>query len=411
MPESYIQSLFADRLGGTQFGKDTKIYKFEKIKRAKRAAQKTNPGKELFDMGVGEPDEMAFPSVVKTLTLEAEKPENRGYTDNGIEEFKTAAIHYMENVFGVSGLDPARHVNHTIGSKPGLAMMPSIFINPNDITVMTVPGYPVMGTHSQYLSGEVVNLPLTKKNHFLPDLKSLDAGTLERTKLLYLNYPNNPTGANATHEFFEEVVEFAKKNNITVVQDAAYAALTYDGPPLSFLSVTGAMEVGVEFHSLSKAFNMTGWRIAFIVGNELIVKGFAHVKDNVDSGQFAAIQKAGAHALDNPDITRNILQKYKRRLSMLVETLNGMGFDAAMPGGSFFLYVEAPKGIKGGPSFETGEDFSQYLIKEMLFSTVPWDEVGRFVRFSATFSAADEAEETRIMHEIKKRLSSVEFQF
>ena len=290
-------------------------------------------------------------------------------------------------------------------------MMPSIFINPNDITVMTVPGYPVMGTHSQYLGGEVVNLPLTKKNHFLPDLKSLDAGTLERTKLLYLNYPNNPTGANATREFFEEVVEFAKKNNIAVVQDAAYAALTYDGPPLSFLSVTGAMEVGVEFHSLSKAFNMTGWRIAFIVGNELIVKGFAHVKDNVDSGQFAAIQKAGGHALDNPDITRNILQKYKRRLSMLVETLNGMGFDAAMPGGSFFLYVEAPKGIKGGPSFETGEAFSQYLIKEMLISTVPWDDVGRFVRFSATFSAADEAEETRIMHEIKKRLSSVEFQF
>ena len=162
--ESYIQSLFADRLGGSQFGKDTKIYKFEKIKRAKRAAQDANPDKVLFDMGVGEPDEMADPGVIKTLQQEAEKPENRGYTDNGIEEFKTAACKYMENIFGVKGLEPGKHVNHTIGSKPGLAMAPSIFINPGDITLMTVPGYPVMGTHTQYLGGEVVNLPLTEAN-------------------------------------------------------------------------------------------------------------------------------------------------------------------------------------------------------------------------------------------------------
>ncbi|SVD81999.1 uncharacterized protein METZ01_LOCUS434853, partial [marine metagenome] len=138
--ENYIQQLFADRLGGNKFGKDTKIYKFEKIKRAKRAAMDANPNKELFDLGVGEPDEMAFPGVIKTLQLEAEKPENRGYTDNGIEEFKVAAINYMDNVFGVKGLDPNKHVNHTIGAKPGLAMLPSIFINPGDITLMTVPG-------------------------------------------------------------------------------------------------------------------------------------------------------------------------------------------------------------------------------------------------------------------------------
>ena len=155
--ESYIQNLFADRLGGSQFGKDTKIYKFEKIKRAKRAALEANPSKELFDMGVGEPDEMADAGVVKALQSEAEKPENRGYTDNGIDEFKTAAIQYMEKTFGVTGLDPKKHVNHTIGSKPCLAMAPSIFINPGDITLMTIPGYPVMGTHTQYLGGKVVN--------------------------------------------------------------------------------------------------------------------------------------------------------------------------------------------------------------------------------------------------------------
>ena len=409
--ESYIQSLFSDRIGGSQFGKDTKIYKFEKIKRAKRAALDANPGKELFDLGVGEPDEMADPGVVKALQSEAEKPENRGYTDNGIDEFKVAACKYMENIFGVEGLDPAKHVNHLIGSKPGLAMTPAVFINPGDVILMTVPGYPVMGTHAQYLGGEVVNLPLTEKNNFLPDLKSVDSGTLDRTKILYLNYPNNPTGANATREFYEEVIQIAKKHKITVMQDAAYAALTYDGKSESFLSIPGAMDVGVEFHSLSKAYNMTGWRIAFVVGNELIVKGIASVKDNIDSGQFAGIQKAGIYALEHPEITEKTVAKYKRRLSLLVETLNSVGFSAKMPGGSFFLYVGAPKGIKGGRKFENGEEFSQYLITEMLISTVPWDDVGHYVRFSATFAAKGEEEEKRIIGEIKNRLSKVAFEF
>ncbi len=409
--ENYIQKLFADRLGGNKFGKDTKIYKFEKIKRAKRAAMDANPNKELFDLGVGEPDEMAFPGVIKTLQLEAEKPENRGYTDNGIEEFKVAAINYMDNVFGVKGLDPNKHVNHTIGAKPGLAMLPSIFINPGDITLMTVPGYPVMGTHTQYLGGEVINLPLTKENSFLPDLKSITSDIAKRAKILYLNYPNNPTGANATQAFYEEAVNFAKKNDVVVVQDAAYGALNFDENPSSFLSIPGAMDVGVELHSLSKSYNMTGWRIAFVVGNELIVKGVAHVKDNIDSGQFAAIQKAAIHALEHPGITETILEKYRRRLTKLVEALNALGFDASMPGGSFFLYVEAPKGVKGGQRFKSGEEFSQYLIKKMMISTVPWDDVGNFIRFSATFAAKGPEEESRIINEIKNRLSSVRFEF
>jgi len=151
--ESYIQSLFAQRLGGDQFGKDTTIYKFEKIKRAKRAALKANPDEELFDMGVGEPDEMAYPGVIEVLQKEAAKPENRGYTDNGIQEFKEAAVNYMDKVFDVKGLDPDKQVNHTIGSKPGLAMVPAIYIDPGDVILMTVPGYPVMGTHAGFLGG------------------------------------------------------------------------------------------------------------------------------------------------------------------------------------------------------------------------------------------------------------------
>lgn len=409
--ESYIQSLFAKRLGGDQFGKDTTIYKFEKIKRAKRAAMEANPDKELFDMGVGEPDEMAYPGVVEVLQKEAQRSENRGYTDNGIQEFKEAAVKYMANVFGVKGLDADKHVNHTIGSKPGLAMFPAIYINPGDVILMTDPGYPVMGTHASFLGGEVVNLELKEENNYLPDLKSIDPKIIERTKILYLNYPNNPTGANATRKFFEEVVEFAKKNNIVVVQDAAYAALNFSNEPLSFLSVPGAMDVGVEFHSLSKAYNMTGWRIAFIVGNDLVVKGFSHIKDNIDSGQFAAIQKAGIYALEHPEISREILEKYRRRLTLMVDALNSVGFNAKLPGGSFFLYVKAPRGIEGGEEFKTAEDFSQFLIKKMMISTVPWDNVGNYVRFSATFAAKDSADETRIMTEIKNRLSSAKFVF
>ena len=411
MTASYIQNQFADRLGGDQFGKDTKIYKFEKIKRAKRAALEANPDKELFDLGVGEPDAMADPGVVKVLQQEAEKPENRGYTDNGIEEFKIAAVRYMEKTFGIQGLDPQKHVNHSIGSKPALAMTPQVFINPGDITLMTTPGYPVMGTHTQYLGGEVVNLPLTEENNFLPDLKSIDSATAKKAKLLYLNYPNNPTGANATQEFYKEVVDFAKAHQIVVVQDAAYATLTFDHQPMSFLATPGAMDVGVEFHSHSKAYNMTGWRIAFMVGNELVIKALAHVKDNIDSGQFAAIQKAAIYALEHPEITQRIVEKYQRRLQALVDILNSVGFSAKMPGGSFFLYVKAPKGIQGGRRFENAEDFSQYLITEHMISTVPWDNVGSYVRFSATFAAKDQNDETRIMGEIKNRLSSATFEF
>ncbi|ACX64123.1 LL-diaminopimelate aminotransferase [Paenibacillus sp. FSL H8-0457] len=410
--ETYIQQSFADRIGGANYGKDTAIYKFEKIKRAKAAAKQEHPDTELIDMGVGEPDEMADAGIVAKLAEEAAKRENRGYADNGIPEFKEAAVRYLSNVFGVEGIDASTEVLHSIGSKPALAMLPSCFINPGDITIMTVPGYPVLGTHTKYLGGEVYNVELKKENAFLPDLGSIPEDIARRAKLLYLNYPNNPTGASATAEFFAEVVEWARKYGVVVVHDAPYAALTYDGlKPLSFLSVPGAKDVGVELHSLSKSYNMTGWRIGFIAGNPLVVKAFGDVKDNNDSGQFIAIQKAAAYGLDHPEITEKIAEKYSRRHNMLVDVLNGLGFTAEKPKGSFFLYVEAPKGVKGGRRFESGEDFSQYLIREKLISTVPWDDAGHFVRFSVTFIADGEEEEKRVISEIRRRLSDVEFEF
>lgn len=410
--ESYIQNLIAERIGGNMFGKDTRIYKFEKIKRAKAAAKEAHPGVELIDMGVGEPDEMAFPGVVKMLQLEAEKPENRGYADNGIDELKKAVSVYMDKVYGVKGIDPKTEVVHSIGSKPALAMMASAFINAGDIMLMTVPGYPVTATHTNWYGGEVYNLQLLEEKGFLPDLKSIPEDIAKRAKLLYLNYPNNPTGAQATKEFYEEAIAWAKENNVIIIQDAAYGALVYEkSDPLSILSIDGAKEVAVEIHSFSKAYNMTGWRLAFVCGNPLVVSAFANVKDNYDSGQFIPIQKAGIYCLEHPEITEAIAAKYERRLKLLVEALNSVGFKATMPGGTFYLYVKAPKGVKGGPRFETGEDFSQYLIKEKLISTVPWDDAGNYVRFAACFIAAGKEEEKRVIEEIKKRLSDVTFEF
>lgn len=411
MRGSYIQKRFAERIGGATFGKSTKIYKFEKIKRAKAAAQQAHPGVELLDFGVGEPDDMAFPGVVESLRREAGRWENRGYADNGIAEFKAAAARYLDRVFGAPGLDPATEVIHSIGSKPALAMIPACFINPGDVALVTVPGYPVMATHTRWYGGRVVELPLRQENGYLPDLSAVKASDLKRAKLLYLNYPNNPTGASATRAFYEEVVRFAKRHKLIVVVDAAYAALTYGEPPLSFLSVPGGKDVGVELHSLSKAYNMTGWRLGFVAGNPLIVSAFGMVKDNCDSGQFKAIQHAGVYALEHPEITAQIGAKYERRLRRLTDTLGAIGFDVAMPRGSFFLYTAAPKGVKGGRKFRTAEDVSEFLITETLISTVPWDDVGRYLRFSATFLAKDATAEQRVLDTLKTRLSDLKLVF
>lgn len=410
--ETYIQQQFAERIGGANYGKDTAIYKFEKIKRAKAAAKKDFPDIELIDMGVGEPDDMADAGIVAKLAEEAAKRENRGYADNGIVEFKEAAAKYLHDVFGVEGIDPVTEVVHSIGSKPAIAMLPSCFINPGDITIMTVPGYPIIGTHTKYLGGEVYTVQLTEENDFLPNLDAIPEEIARKAKLMYLNYPNNPTGASATKEFFAKVVDWAKKYHVVIVHDAPYAALTYDGlKPLSFLSVPGAKDVGVELHSLSKSYNMTGWRIGFVAGNPLVVKAFSDVKDNNDSGQFIAIQKAAAYGLAHPEITERIAEKYSRRHELLVNALNDLGFKAKKPKGSFFLYVEAPKGVEGGPTFATAEDFSQFLIREKLISTVPWDDAGHFVRFSVTFIADGEDEEHRVISEIKRRLGDLKFIF
>lgn len=409
MSDPWFQSLFAERIGGINYGKGTEIYKFEKIKRAKRAAMEAHPERQLLDFGIGENDDMADPVVRETLKREVDKLENRGYADNGIQEFKDAAAAFMQRVFGVE-LDPETEVLHAIGSKPALAMLPACFINPGDVTLMTVPGYPVAATHTRYYGGEVYRLPLLPENGFYPDLAAIPADIRRRAKLLVLNYPNSPTGAVATREFYRQVIDFALANQIVVIQDAAHLLLSYDGEPLSFLQVEGAKEVGVEIHSLSKGFNMIGWRMAFVCGHPMIVQAFADVKDNTDSGQFIAIQQAAKVALEHPEIAVRTREKYRRRLQKLVMALNTVGFDAKMPGGTYFLYVRAPKGCSDR-TFASAEEASQFLIHEQSVVCVPWDDAGPFLRFSATYSAHDEAEEDRLMAETVRRLGQLGLRF
>ena len=410
--ENFFDDKIAERLGGESFGKSTAIYKFEIIKRAKAAARKAHPETDLIDMGVGEPDWPADDLVVKALSVEAGKPENRWYADNGIPEFQEAAASYLGKVYGLTGINPSENIVHGIGSKPVLAMLPVCFINPGDFLLTTVPGYPVTATYTKYLGGEVFNLPLYESNAFFPDFDMVPETVLKKAKLLYLNYPNNPTGAVATNQFFNKVVEFAARNNIIVIHDAPYSALTYDGyKPLSFLSAEGAMEVGIEVHSLSKAFNMTGWRIGFVCGNPKAVKAYATVKDNTDSGQFRAIQKAGIQALNHTEITNRTVSKYSRRFDLLVDALNETGFEAKKPKGSFYCYVKAPAGTLDGKIFKTATEFSEFLIHESLISTVPWDDAGKYIRFSVTFEADSPEKEIKVINEMKRRIKKIGLKF
>ena len=410
MSDPYFQPLFAQRIGGAGCGKGSEIYKFEKIKRAKRTALAEHPERRLIDFGIGENDEMADPHVREVMAAEINKPENRGYADNGVVEFKEAVARFMQRHFDVH-LDPATEINHAIGTKPAYAMLPAVFINPGDVTLLTVPGYPVIGTHTKYYGGEVYRLPLLAENDFFPNLDSIPEDVLCRAKILSLNYPNSPTGKVATREFYERVVEFARANDLVVVQDAAHIMLSYGARPLSFLQVPGAREVGVEVHSLSKGWNMIGWRMGWICGHERIIRAFADVKDNCDSGQFIATQKAAAAALDDDRIPERTRRKYHRRLVKLVETLHRAGFACEVPGGSYFLYVRCPRGVTGGPCFDSAEAASQYLITEHSICTVPWDDAGAYLRFSVTYEAADEAAENELMAATERRLAPLGLKF
>jgi LL-diaminopimelate aminotransferase len=405
-----FQELFAERIGGAKFGTTDQIYKFEKIKRAKAAARVANPSVELLDFGVGEPDQIAPAPIRRALKKAVDDPANRGYADNGIREFKQAAAEYMRTFFGVADMDPETEINHSIGSKPALAMLPLCFVNPGDVALITVPGYPVLGTHTRYVGGEVVKVPLRAEHHFYPDLDAIDPVVAQRAKLFYVNYPNNPTGAPPSEEFFDRLIAFAERYRILVVQDAAYATLVYGRQPLSILSRPGGKNVAIELHSMSKSYNMTGWRLGFVAGAPRIVQAYAEVKDNIDSGQFKAIQLAACAGIADRKLADRIRRHYERRLRLMVRALRRIGFKARMPGGTFYLYVAAPKGA-GSVRFANAEEASQHLIRRHLISTVPWDDAGAYLRFSSTFESAGPKDDARVIAELEERLRKAELVF
>ncbi len=424
--DTLIRGNIAQRLGGEKYGTDTTVYKFERIKRAKRSALELNSEAELIDLGIGEPDEGADAAIVDTLYREASKPENRFYSDNGVSEFCDSAGRYLKRRFGLD-VDPSTQINHVVGTKNAFAMIPFMFINPDDVTLMSVPGYPVMGTATKNLGGEVYNMPLEASNGFFPDFDAVPSSILKRAKLMYLNYPNNPTGVVATTEFFQRAIDFARENNIVIVSDVAYGELVYgdgdgdgdgDGQQArqpSILTLPGGLECAIEVYSLSKTFNMTGWRLGFVVGSPFVVGAFAAVKDNFDSGQFRPIQHAGAYALDNAEkIIPPLVEKYHRRLTALHGVMTGLGFEALAPQGTFYLYIKAPQGVVVDgvvTAFPDAQSFCTFLIKEAFIVSVPWDDSGAYIRFSATFEAETLEEERRIIEKVAHVLGQFEFKF
>ena len=354
-------------------------YLFAEIDRKKRAALER--GVDLIDLGIGDPDIPTSGKIVERLMEAAAKPVNHRYPNSsGMLEFRTAVAGWYSRRFGVS-LDPEKEVVSLIGSKEGIANMAAAFVDPGDIVLVSSPCYPVYHIGTLFSGGRNYFLPLKKENGFFPDLDAIPESVAREAKLLWINYPNNPTAAVADKAQFAKVVEFAHKHNIIVCHDAAYTEMGFDGyRPPSFLELDGAREVCIEFHSLSKTFNMTGWRIGMAVGNAELVAGLAQVKSNVDSGIFQAVQEAGIEALRLGDEAVEPSRKiFQERRDVLVSALHAAGFSCEKPRATFYVWVENPKGL-------TSADFTAKLLDEAGIVTTPGNGFGApgegYVRFT-----------------------------
>ncbi len=324
---------------------DLPPYLFAELDRAK--ADLEAQGKEVISLGIGDPDMPTPEPIIEALKRESEEPANHQYPSyEGLLKFRQAVAEWYERRFGVS-LDPVCEVISLIGSKEGIAHLPLAFIDPGDVGLYTDPGYPVYSVAISFAGGTAVGIPLKEENGFLPDLEAIPADVAQKAKLLYINYPNNPTAATADVEFFEKVVAFAKRHDILVCHDAAYTEISFDGYEApSFLQAKGAKDVGIECHSLSKTFNMTGWRIGFCAGNEDAVAGLGKVKTNIDSGVFQAIQYAGVEALlRNGKIPEELSEIYQKRRDQVIEGLRACGLNPFVPRAAFYVWCPVPGGV------------------------------------------------------------------
>lgn len=342
--------------------------------------------KDVIDLSVGDPDIPTPKFIIDRMREALEDPKNHKYPFGaGMFQFRESIEKWYKKRFNVN-LDPEKEIHALIGSKEGIAHIPLAFVNSGDVVLVPDPGYPVYHASTVLAGGRPYEMPLLSENDFLPDFDSIPHDILQHTKLMFVNYPNNPTAAIADAVFYEKLVNFAKRHNIIVCHDAAYADVSFDGySPMSFLEIPGAKDVGVEFHSLSKTFNMTGWRVGFVVGNKDIVNGLAKVKSNIDSGVFRAIQCAATLALEKGPIhLEKQMQVYKERRDILVEGLNKLGWKVEKPKATFYVWVKVPPG-------RTSKEMAMWLLEEMQVIVTPGNGFGKYgegyIRFSITTPA------------------------
>jgi LL-diaminopimelate aminotransferase len=340
-------------------------------------------GVDLIDLSIGDPDIPTPGHIVEAMKTAVENPEHHRYPSyEGMLSFREAVAGWYKRRFDVA-LDPTDEALSLIGSKEGIGHVPLAFVEPGDTVLVPSPGYPVYPVSVLFAGGVSHMMPLREENGFLPDFKAIPEETLRKARLMFINYPNNPTAAVAPRAFYEEVVALAARYNIIVCHDAAYSEIYFDGEkPLSFMQIDGAKDVGIEFHSLSKTYNMTGWRIGFAVGNSAILAGLGKIKSNLDSGVFQAIQEASVTALDTDEtILSGIRKTYQDRRDALYEGLKGIGIEVALPKASFYLWAKVPK------QFDSSS-FVAHILEKAGVLTTPGNGFGApgegYVRFALT---------------------------
>ncbi len=378
-------------------------YLFARIE--KLVAEKKAAGVDVISLGIGDPD-MATPDyIIEELKKEAENPVNHQYPSSaGMLSYRQAVASWYRERFGVQ-LDPVREVVSVIGSKEGIAHISWCYLDPGDTVLVPDPGYPVYAGGSILAGAEPYYIPLKKENGFLPDLEGIPAEVARRAKMMFINYPNNPTGAIAGDDFYHRVIDFAKVYNILLIHDAAYSEMTYDGyMPPSFLQYPGAREVGIEFHSVSKTYNMTGWRIGWAAGHPDVVEALGRLKSNIDSGQFQAIQYAAIKGLTGPKAQVQEMKKiYQERRDIMVDALNSMGWNLEKPKATFYVWAPVPEG-------HTSESFTELVLEKAGVVITPGTGYGEngagYFRIALTVSKERMME---ALERMKKNIGQVKF--
>ncbi len=357
-------------------------YLFASLDRMKQDAIKK--GTDLIDLSIGDPDIPTPSNVVNAMKKAVENPVNHRYPSyEGMFSFREAVANWYKKRFAVK-LDPRTEVLSLIGSKEGIGHIPLAFVNSGDIVLVPSPGYPVYSTGTLFAGGKSYIMPLKEEKGFLPDFDKIPEKVFLKTKLIFINYPNNPTSAIAPAKFYKEVIKIALKYNIIVCHDASYTEIYYDKKPLSFMQIPGAKDVGLEFHSLSKTYNMTGWRIGFAVGNREVLAGLGKVKTNLDSGVFQAIQEAAIVALDMDNgILSTIRKTYRERRDILYNGLKKLGMHLIKPEATFYIWAKVP-------SHFASMDFVTHILNKTGVLATPGNGFGEagegYVRFALTAS-------------------------